>query len=188
MNDANPSNKEVVKPMIDEESIGLRKIDLYTEDSVLPSATQYSDSIPGSGKKFQRAFQDAPPMIPHDTTGMLPIKIDNNQCISCHTPGVAESMNALPYPKSHTTNFRPTHKYDGKKFEKSIDNMKNEISIKELDELANARFNCSACHAPQSEGQLVENNFVAEFTSLDGNERSMWMDEKFTEGLDTLKD
>jgi len=117
---------------------------------------------------------------------MLPITIDNNQCVGCHTPGVAESMNATPIPKSHFTNFRPHHKFDGKKFEKSIDNMKNEIAIQEKDVLVNARFNCSQCHAPQSEGQLVENTFNAEFTSKDGATKSSWSGSKLTEGLDTI--
>jgi len=185
--DANLNNKEVAKPVIDDTSIGLRKVDLFSENSVTPDRTQYSDTMPGSGKKFARAFQDAPPMIPHDTTGMLPISINNNQCTSCHAPGVAESMGALPYPQSHLTDFRPKHKFDGQKFEKSVDNMKNEVSIKETQELAGARFNCTLCHAPQSDGQVVENNFVADYTSDDGKEKSHWSGSKLTEGLDTLK-
>jgi cytochrome c-type protein NapB len=186
--DADVNSKEVAKPMIEDASLGFRKVDLFSEESVLPDETQYSESTPGSGKKFARSFQDAPPMIPHDTTGMLPIKIDNNQCVSCHAPGVAQSMNALPYPMSHTTDFRPKHFYDGKKFEKSADVMKNEIAITEIGQLSGSRFNCSACHAPQSESKWIDNTFVAEFTSLDGDERSSWVGEKLTEGLDTLKE
>jgi len=125
-------------------------------------------------------------MIPHDVEGLLPITVNNNQCISCHTPGVAESLGALPFPASHTTNFRPTHKFDGEKFEKSIDNMKNEISIQETHQLSSARFNCSQCHAPQSEGQLVENTFTPEYTSEDGAKKSHWQGSTLTEGLDTL--
>lgn len=185
--DANLNNKEVAKPVIDDTSIGLRKVDLFSENSVTPDRTQYSDTMPGSGKKFARAFQDAPPMIPHDTAGMLPISINNNQCTSCHAPGVAESMGALPYPQSHLTDFRPKHKFDGQKFEKSVDNMKNEVSIIETQELAGARFNCTLCHAPQSDGQVVENNFVADYTTDDGKEKSHWSGTKLTEGLDTLK-
>ena len=125
-------------------------------------------------------------MIPHDTEGMLPITIDNNQCVGCHMPEVAVGMNATPIPKSHFTNFRPHHKFDGKTFEKSIDNMKNEIAIQEKNTLVNARFNCSQCHAPQSEGQLVGNTFSPEFTSKDGASKSSWNGSKLTEGLDTI--
>lgn len=174
------------QPTISEESLGLRKVDLYSENTVVPDETKYSKAAPSTSKVITRAFQDAPPMIPHDVEGMLPITVNNNQCISCHTPGVAESLGALPYPASHTTNFRPTHKFDGEKFEKSVDNMKNEISIQEMHQLAGARFNCSQCHAPQSEGQLVENTFQPEFTSADGAKKSHWQGSTLTEGLDTL--
>ncbi len=183
-----PEKATEVKPakLVSEESLGLRKVDLYSENVVKPEETKYSKEYAGSGKKIARAFQDAPPMIPHDTEGMLPITIENNQCVGCHMPEVAVGMNATPIPKSHFTNFRPHHKFDGKKFEKSIDNMKNEIAIQEKDTLVNARFNCSQCHAPQSEGQLVENTFSPEFTSKDGASKSSWNGSKLTEGLDTI--
>ena len=183
-----PEKNTVAKPgkLISEESLGLRKDDLYSEEKIKPEATNYSKEYAGSGKKIARAFQDAPPMIPHDTEGMLPITIDNNQCVGCHMPEVAVGMNATPIPKSHFTNFRPHHKFDGKTFEKSIDNMKNEIAIQEKDTLVNARFNCSQCHAPQSEGQLVGNTFSPEFTSKDGASKSSWNGSKLTEGLDTI--
>ena len=183
-----PQKATEVKPakMVSEESLGLRKVDLYSENVVTPDETKYSTEYAGSGKVIERAFQDAPPMIPHDTEGMLPIQIDNNQCVGCHMPEVAVGMNATPIPKSHFTNFRPHHKFDGNKFEKSIDNMKNEIAIKEESTLVNARFNCSQCHAPQSVGQLVENTFSPDFTSKDGAKKSSWSGSKLTEGLDTI--
>jgi len=184
----NTAKVEQQKPqkLVSEESLGLRKVDLYSENTVKPEETKYAKGYAGSGHKINRAFQDAPPMIPHDTEGMLPITINNNQCTGCHMPEVASSMGATAIPASHFINFRPHHKFDGKKFEKAIDNMKNEISIKKMDQLAGARFNCSQCHAPQSEGQLVENNFQADFTSKDGANKSSWDGSKLTEGLDTL--
>jgi cytochrome c-type protein NapB len=184
----NSVSKEELKPVISEESLGLRKVDLYTENQAVPAKTEYSKNYAGSGNKIKRAFQDAPPMIPHDTEGMLPITIDNNQCTSCHMPEVATSMGATPIPKSHFTDFRPKHKFDGKTFEKSVDNYKNEVSIKEIETLAGARFNCSQCHAPQSNGELVGNTFEAQFTAKDGADKSNWRDGKFTESLDTLGD
>jgi len=182
------------KKEVSEESIGLRKVDIYSEDSVNPSMTKYSKSSPGSGYKIKRAFQDAPPMIPHDTEGMLPITINDNQCIMCHMPDAAKEMGmgATSIPKSHFTDFRPQPKLTGEGenevFDKVSDNMKNEIAIQHKDMLVNARFNCSACHAPQSEGQLVENNFKAKFTDKNGDKKSSWSGSKLTEGLDTLKD
>jgi nitrate reductase (cytochrome), electron transfer subunit len=42
--------------------------------------------------------------------------------------------------------------------------MNNDTKIEHTqDALVGARFNCSACHAPQSEGKLVENDFKAKY-------------------------
>ena len=172
---------------VTEKSLGLRKTDLYTEATTTSDKTHYSTEYAGSGHKIKRAFQDAPPMIPHDTEGMLPIKISDNQCKSCHMPEVAVSMNATPIPTSHFTNFRPTHKFDGKQFTKSIDNLKNEVSIKSTgDKLSGARFNCTQCHAPQSTGKLaVENTFEAVYSDADGASKSSWVGTRLTDALDT---
>ncbi|MBU0721409.1 nitrate reductase cytochrome c-type subunit [bacterium] len=188
-NDSAVPAKEVQKPTptISEESLGLRKTDLYSEKGTTAEKTNYSSSYAGSGNKFKRAFQDAPPMIPHDTDGMLPITINDNQCIGCHMPDVAEGVGATPIPSSHFLDMRPHHQFDGKTFSKAVDNMKNETSIKSTgDKLAGARFNCSQCHAPQSSGQLVKNNFEADFTDKDGASKSSWKGSKLMEGLDTI--
>ncbi|MDD2699073.1 MAG: nitrate reductase cytochrome c-type subunit [Arcobacteraceae bacterium] len=176
------------KQSVSDESIGLRKTSVDAEDIVKPSVTKYGKAAPGTSHKIKRAFQDAPPMVPHDVEGMLPITVNDNQCISCHMPEVAASMGATPVPKSHFTNFRPLPKYDGQTFDKTVDDMKNETAIKEQETLVNARFNCSQCHAPQSEGELVKNNFKAVYTKKDGANKSSWSGSKLTEGLDTLND
>jgi cytochrome c-type protein NapB len=185
-NDA-PAKQEISKPNITEASLGLRKTDLYSEgDETFGNKAKYSKTIAGSGHKIDRAFQDAPPMIPHDTEGMLPITIKNNQCIGCHMPDVAKSVGATAIPVSHLTNFRPTHKIVGKKFTKSIDNLKNEVTIhKNKDgKLTGARFNCSQCHAPQSTAPLaVENTFEATYTSKDGKNKSSWNEGKYMDSI-----
>lgn len=173
--------------VIDDDSIGLRKVDLLSEDKTTPDETKYGTSQPMSGYKIDRAYQNAPPMIPHDVEGMLDITPNNNMCIGCHDVAVAESMTATPIPKSHYIDFRPKHKLTGEKFEKSIDNMKNEVSIKPIETISHSRFNCTACHAPQSTGGLaVENTFKANFTRKDGSSKSTW-NEVLTDDLDTLK-
>jgi cytochrome c-type protein NapB len=184
-NDATPAKEEVVKPTISEESLGLRKTTLNNE-KVAPARTSYGKSTAGSGYKIKRAFQDAPPMIPHDVEGMLPITIKNNQCIGCHDPAVAKDMGATPYPSSHMTNFRP------KSVATSGENTSSanlaHISIKKGSKLIGARFNCSQCHAPQSDTPLaVKNNFEAVYTSKDGANRSSWNGAKLMEGIDTTK-
>ncbi|APW64775.1 MULTISPECIES: nitrate reductase cytochrome c-type subunit [Arcobacteraceae] len=172
---------------VSEESLGLRKTTIYSEKDTTADKVMYGTDAAGTSKKIKRAFQDAPPMIPHDVDGMLPITINNNQCTMCHEPAVAESMGATPIPKSHFMDFRPKHKFDGKQFTKSIDNMKNEVSVKPIEQLAGARFNCTQCHAPQTTGKLaVKNNFEAAFTKKDGEFKSSW-DEVILDDLDTLK-
>ncbi len=104
---ASPAAKAEVKPTITEESLGLRKTDLYSEKTTVADKTSYGTAAAGASKKFERAFDNAPPMIPHDTEGMLPITINDNQCLGCHMPEVAPSMGATPIPKSHFASFRP---------------------------------------------------------------------------------
>ena len=175
------------KNSVNEDSIGLRKVDLLSEEKATPNETKYGTSQPMSGYKIERAYQNAPPMIPHDVEGMLEITPDNNMCIGCHDISVAESMNATPLPKTHYIDFRPKDKLDGDNFIKGVDNMKNEVSIKPIDTISNARFNCTACHAPQSTGGLaVENTFKANYTRKDGKSHSTW-NEVLTDDLDTLK-
>ena len=195
-NNAAPSSVSSVEPTISEDSLGLRKVTLYNE-AVKPNGTSYGKSAAGSGYKIKRAFQDAPPMIPHDTEGMLPITINNNQCVGCHDPAVAKSMGATPYPISHMTDFRPvtTLAADGE-VEKNGHKIKNtssetlkNVSIKSTDgKLYAGRFNCSQCHAPQSKGNLaVENNFEASYTTANGASKSSWNSDEFMEGIDTTK-
>jgi len=167
---------------VKEESLGLRNTSIYSEDKVTVDKTQYGSDAPGTSKKIERAFENAPPMIPHDVEGMLPITIDNNQCIMCHEPAVAQSMGAVPYPKSHLTNFRPETKLDKDgKIEKDGKIITNTSDIKvvekPLETLAGARFNCSQCHAPQSMiTEAPKNNFTPEFRGVGLNSKSNLID------------
>ena len=167
------------KKVVTESRLGLRKTDLYSEESdTTGMKTNYSSAAPGTSKRLERAFQDAPPMIPHSVEGLLPIKTNNNQCIGCHMPEAAAGMGATPIPKSHFTDFRPKHSVVKGQFKKSIDNLKNEVAIsKPQDKLVQARFNCSQCHAPQSQGDLaVSNTFQGGFSEKDGKSGSTWYD------------
>jgi len=185
-NDAAPAKQAEVKPTISEEQLGLRKTSLFKEE-VKPAATQYSTNYAGSGKKFERAFQDAPPMIPHDVTGLIPIKIGNNQCLGCHMPDVASSMGATPIPPSHFTNFRPQSSYALKGENTSSEKLAH-ISIEKENHLVGARYNCTQCHAPQSQTELaVPNNFEPDYIDPDGAHKSRWNGDRMLEGLDTTK-
>lgn len=170
---------------ISEEELGLRKTNLYTEKDTVADKTQYKKEPAGTSVKIARAFENAPPMIPHDTEGMLPITIDNNSCTGCHQPEVASSMGATPIPKSHFTDLRPVTKINkqGKMVKEGIE-VVNTSDIKTLDTqkrlkatLVGARFNCSQCHAPQSNSNNIPTNeFKAEFRSEGLNSKSNLID------------
>lgn len=166
-----------------EESLGLRKTDLYTEKSTVGDKTMYTKEAAGTSKKIERAFENAPPMISHDVEGMLPITIADNQCTSCHDPVVAQSMGATPIPKTHFTDLRPeTSLAESGKIVKEGIEVSNTSDLKlpdqvELTHLAGARFNCTQCHAPQSTGKLiVENEFEADFRAKGADKASNLID------------
>ena len=175
-----------------EESIGLRKTDLYSENTTTGDRTEYIKTAAGESKVIERAFENAPPMIPHTVEGMIPITINNNSCTGCHTPGVAESLNATPIPKSHFTDFRPATALakDGRisKEGKAVDNTSElKTAAKSLATLSGSRFNCTLCHAPQSMAtEAPANNFKADFRADGHNKKSNLID-NINEGVDTLK-
>ncbi len=176
------------KSSIKEEMLGLRKTSIYTEKDTQGDKTDYNRPSPGSSKKFERAFVNAPPMIPHSVDGLLPVTKENNQCVVCHMPDVAKSMGATPIPKSHFTNYRPTTIMkgnevikEGKIVGKSLKNTTDiKFVAKHMKSMYQGRFNCTQCHAPQS----MTNTVVANtFKPLFGNTK-----EKSTSTLaDTIR-
>lgn len=178
--------------VMSEESIGLRKTDLYSEDTTVGDKTEYIKTAAGESKVIERAFENAPPMIPHDVEGMIPITINNNSCTGCHTPGVAESLNATAIPASHFTNFRPDTAIaaDGRiaKEGKAVDNTADlKVVGKKLNQLSGSRFNCTLCHAPQSMAtDAPKNEFKADFRAKGHDKKSNLVD-NINEGVDTLK-
>ena len=172
-----------------ETSIGYsgNSLSLNDNETIGTPGTKYSTAIAGTSTKIPRAFQDAPPMIPHDTTGMLPITQDNNQCISCHVDSAPYDKTIPSVPVSHMTNFRPAS-FATTGENTSSENQSN-VSIKKLTHLYQGRFNCSQCHAPQATNvKLITNSqFEAKFTSKDGAFKSSWDDTKYMEDIDTTK-
>ncbi len=167
---------------VSEESLGLRKSDLYSEDSTQPQEVTYTKAAPGSSKRFDRAFENAPPMIPHSVDGLLPITKNNNSCLGCHMPDVAPSMGATPIPPTHFTNFRPMTEIgkDGTMTKEGVE-ITNTSDIKIVarteKKLYQGRFNCSQCHAPQAEVKpLVKNTFSPDFRKADEKKKSNLID------------
>jgi len=183
---SNGSNGYKDIQVMDESTLGYRKSSLYNERNKGVAASSYNKAAPGTSNKIQRAFQDAPPMIPHDTEGMLIITKDNNQCLQCHKPEVAEMVGATSIPKSHFLNMRPVNKIVDGKLVNGVDNLQNQVSIKQITKVYEGRFNCVQCHAPQSNAALItENKFQPQYLSEDGAFRSHW-DEQVNKSLDTV--
>jgi len=166
---AKPAVSEAVQPAVAEESLGLRKTTIYSEGSTVAEKTEYATNAPGSGVKYERAYDNAPPMIPHDTEGMLPIQKENNACLGCHMPEIAGDVGATPIPASHFASFRPKTELsaDGKVLKEghTVANTSDvKVVVHKLNDLYQGRFNCSQCHAPQSTGEpLVKNNFRPDY-------------------------
>jgi len=157
------------KKVVTESTLGLRKSDLYSEDTAEPVAGDFSRPAPGASTKFERAYVNAPPMIPHSVEGLLPITQGNNQCLGCHMPDVAKGVGATAIPKSHFTNYRPETVLKNGELVKEgkIVGLQGDIGnvgdikvakVKHLKGLYQGRFNCSQCHAPQAKIDTVVGN------------------------------
>jgi len=108
------------------------------DDSDVP-VVDYTAEDPGDSELVDRAFENSPPIIPHTVEDLLPITVDDNQCIECHLPEMAADVGATAVPASHLYDIRRD---------------------KQLDGLNPANFYCTLCHAPQAQTDpLVANNF-----------------------------
>jgi len=146
--------------------MGIRKADVFTEKPVMTGGVHYGDAPQGTSERFDRSFENAPPLIPHDIEGLLPIKVDDNKCLGCHLPKNAKMMGlgATPIPKSHFTNYR---KHDPKLSK----------------DIYQGRYNCTQCHAPQSDvNALIRNTFDGGFANEMERKHSN-LSEKINEGV-----
>ncbi|NOR56729.1 MAG: hypothetical protein GQ531_11065 [Sulfurovum sp.] len=171
---------------VSERALGLRKTDLYQETKGTGDKTDYSRPAPGSSTRFERAYRDAPPMIPHSLEGLLPITKANNQCLGCHMPEVAPSVGSTPIPLTHFTNYRPEMAMqdgyvvkDGEVIGYDIHNS-TDIKLskpKRSEDIYKGRFNCTQCHAPQSKTKTdVANTFRPDFGDNKEKARSSLLD------------
>ena len=185
------------KKSVSEEAMGLRKTDLYSEDKTHGDKADYNRPSPGESTKFERAFKDAPPMIPHSVEGLLPITKMNNQCLGCHMPEIAPSVGSTAIPPTHFTNYRPHTVMKGDMVMKEGQilgsNLSNTSDIVVADaELGNTlyqgRFNCTQCHAPQSKMETsVANTFRPDYGD-DANKAHSSLMDHMNDGVDYAKD
>ncbi len=140
-----------------EEELGIRKDSLYDEEKVKPEHGEHPTTQPGNSKKIKRAFENSPPLIPHDITGMLPIDKSNNSCMDCHMPEAAPASGATSIPKSHLVNLQ------------TGEHLKGKLDLE--------RYNCIQCHVQQVNlTPPVKNTFKSEFRYRQGETRSNLID------------
>lgn len=58
-----------------EEEPGIRNTSIYEENTAKPAHGEYSKKSPGESKKIERAFDNSPPVIPHETESMMPMTV-----------------------------------------------------------------------------------------------------------------
>lgn len=87
--------------------------------------------------RFQRAYRQQPPMIPHKIRG-YEINLKVNQCMGCHDWPKNVEVGAPKISETHYTSREGVA----------------------LDYVARTRWNCNQCHVPQvSAKELVRNDF-----------------------------
>jgi len=149
-----------------EEELGLRKETLYDESATVPVHGELLNKEAGESARIERSFENSPPLIPHDITGLLPLRLpdSNNACLECHMPKDAVSMGATPIPLSHLVDLDSGKDLSG--------------------ELDGSRYNCMQCHVKQTTlSPAVENIFKGEFRDEKGRYRSNLM-EILNEGVE----
>ena len=100
-----------------------------------PEMNIYASKPPGETEILKRAYNGAPPLIPHNI-GDFNTNRDNNMCFDCHLEG-------LELEKGHVaTKVPPSHYINEFSKEKAIGCV---IGI---------RYNCLQCHVPQAEGEF----------------------------------
>ena len=118
--------------------------------------TVFDAPDPGDSELAERAFENSPPVIPHNVDGLLPITGAENACADCHLPAEAADVGATPVPASHFYDIRRDT---------------------QLQELAGANYHCTQCHAPQANTtELVENTFSPYYRAKEQKERSNLLD------------
>lgn len=149
---------------IDDSSLGISKTSVTADSGLQNKPYNYQGNQPGDNKRIPRAYDNAPPMIPHDIVDFTPITKDNNACLGCHMPEAAKAVGAIAVPKSHLTNLRNGKDLKG--------------------ELYQGRYNCTQCHAPQAVlDPAVVNKFKGAYKLKTGGEYKTTLIETISVGV-----
>lgn len=124
--------------------IGLVRASVF--DDPTPPAVRYNESFPGERPSLGRMQPEGPPPVPHGVADFLPITREDNMCTACHLPAAEMDEpgegDPTPIPESHYVDLR-------------------EAPQTVRDELAGARWVCTACHVAQTDNPpLVDNRMT----------------------------
>lgn len=126
---------------VSDRDIGLRRTPLT--DDLPPPVFRYPEAAPGESTLLSRFWAGAPPLVPHSLDGLIPITREDNMCLFCHANGSTDPADPPQVPTSHRTDYR-----------RAPDVVREEI--------AGARWNCTACHVMQTDAPaLVGNTYRA---------------------------
>jgi cytochrome c-type protein NapB len=123
-------------------------IDVYFRDADLGALSEqalekYPDTDPGESELLERAFEGVPPMISHTVEDMLPITLDDNECLECHHPENAVEGDDVPLTEDH---FDRAVMAEGAPGQGLVWVVKGY----EKGDLVGARYSCMMCHTPQA--------------------------------------
>ena len=129
---------------VNDSDIGLSKTSVFNTPD--PELFAYDDTRARYSKAMARAFPGAPPQVPHEVESMLPITLEDNQCLECHDRpdeiGAESVKGGNPMDKQHYAQV-------------------GQMGSEEGWRLSGMRFNCNQCHVPQAGvDPLVENTFA----------------------------
>ncbi len=126
--------------MFDDDKMGLSKTSVY--DDPAPKTFEYRQASPSTSGVLPRAYDGAPPEVPHRIDKFLPITAEDNQCLDCHDE---PALIGKPKIKGKPTPMPESH------YVKAEDG-----SLKR----SGARYTCVQCHVPQADvAELVGNSF-----------------------------
>ncbi len=132
-------------------------LDVYFRDSGLLSLSnqdlpKYPTADPGDSNVIERAWETAPPSIPHTIEDMYPIAVGNNECLDCHSPDEATEGD-IPLTETH---------FETPQIGAGSGGMINTVTAyTKGKEMNQARYNCNMCHTPQATNvNTPSNTFV----------------------------
>jgi len=165
------------------------KVTVSTGDELIGDTVEigemayYSEIPENQSTSMDRAFENAPPFIPHTVKGMYDIHMNDNECLLCHMPNKAKDENATPIPKSHFIDYRPKPTLQGEQW-LVMANDNEVVQVSTGDKLDNSRFFCNQCHVPQTNATIeIRNTFKPSFRNS-SDKSSSNLDKNIEEGVE----